>query len=356
MLNLSTAAVQTFTSISNLDRAHNRAKMSVIAVARAEDLLNNKKERLNQLIQQGITSGNKYTNMQREIATAEADLTVKIEKRGIEQGAVNDIYMLFATNVANVTISSMQTLAILDKNDIMLKKAKTAALKISNFFHMDQVRISAATAKAKFIEANAQNIATGAITKQTLAVKGLTTSVRAFMATNPVTLGLMVASTAAFAIHETNILGTKTALDELIGVEKDFQSQVKEGRDGIDAYDDSINSLGSSLNSDLPTSFQEAAKVIIRFNQLLSESEQKAINASVAVEQFQGSMAGGLRQRGGTFISRPTPPQTQKSQIQQGRGGKGKAHFRTPSQGGQNQALANALTATGEFFMADPFA
>ena len=42
MLNLSTAAVQTFTSISNLDRAHNRAKMSIIAVARAEDLLNNK--------------------------------------------------------------------------------------------------------------------------------------------------------------------------------------------------------------------------------------------------------------------------------------------------------------------------
>ena len=356
MLNLSTAAVQTFTSISNLDRAHNRAKMSVIAVARAEDLLNNKKERLNQLTQQGITSGNKYTNLQREIATAEADLTVKIEKRGIEQAAVNDIYMLFATNVANVTISSMQTLAILDKNQILLTKAKTAALKISNFFHMDQVRISAATAKAKFIEANMTGLATGAINKQTLAVKGLTASVRAFMASNPVTLGLMVASTAAFAIHETNILGTKTALDELIGVEKDFQSQVKEGRDGIDAYDDSISSLGSTLNSDLPTSFQEAAKVIIRFNQLLSESEQKAISASVAVEQFQGSMSGGPRKRGGTFIPRPTPPQTQKPQVQQGRGGTGRPHFRTPSQGGQNQALANALTATGDFLMADPFA
>ena len=42
MLNLSTAAVQTFTSISNLDRAANRLAMSKIALARAEDLLNNK--------------------------------------------------------------------------------------------------------------------------------------------------------------------------------------------------------------------------------------------------------------------------------------------------------------------------
>ena len=33
LLNLSTAAVQTYTSISNLDRANNRAKMSIIAVA-----------------------------------------------------------------------------------------------------------------------------------------------------------------------------------------------------------------------------------------------------------------------------------------------------------------------------------
>ena len=39
LLNLSTSAVQTWTSISNLDRAVNRHKMSVIAVARAQDLL-----------------------------------------------------------------------------------------------------------------------------------------------------------------------------------------------------------------------------------------------------------------------------------------------------------------------------
>jgi len=125
MLNLSTAAVQTFTSISNLDRANNRAKMSVIAVARAEDLRNNKLQRLNDMQAQGITSGGKYNNMLREISTATADLTVKSEKMKIEQAAVNDIYMLFASNIANVTISSMQTIAIL------LGRERSARLDIS---------------------------------------------------------------------------------------------------------------------------------------------------------------------------------------------------------------------------------
>ena len=59
MLNLSTAAVQTFTSISNLDRANNRAKMSVIAVARAEDLLANKIERQNTLREAGAQQDHK---------------------------------------------------------------------------------------------------------------------------------------------------------------------------------------------------------------------------------------------------------------------------------------------------------
>ena len=349
MLNLSTAAVQTFTSISNLDRANNRAKMSIIAVARAEDLLNNKKQRLIEMTEQGITSGGKYANMQREIATAEADLTVKIEKKGIEQAAVNDIYMLFATNIANVTISSMQTLAILDKNQIMLTKAKAAALKISNFFHMDQVRISAATTKAKFIEANAQNIATGAITKQTIAVKGLTASVRAFMASNPVTLGLMVASTAAFALHETNILGTKDALDELMGVEKDFESQVKGARDGIEDFDDSLGGLNSTLGSSLPDSFESATKVMIAFNNALRSTKESAHEAEVAVNNFYTSTAGG---RGGSFeVTNPPPP---KPQVQRRK--VGRPHFSTPSGGGQNEALANALSATGAFLMADPFA
>ena len=355
MLNLSTAAVQTFTSISNLDRANNRAKMSIIAVARAEDLLNNKRQRLKEMTEAGTTAGGKYANMQREIATAEADLTVKIEKKGIEQAAVNDIYMLFATNIANVTISSMQTLAILDKNQIMLTKAKAAALKISNFFHMDQVRISAATTKAKFIEANAQNIATGAITKQTIAVKGLTASVRAFMASNPVTLGLMVASTAAFALHESNILGTKDALDELMGVEKDFESQVKEGRDGIEEYDETLGKLNSTVGSSLPNSFESATKVMIAYTNSIRENISVVEQDAVAIEKLHGIIASGRDRKGGSASNIQPPPQVTQTAPTSNR--RFATNFSSPSvAGGQNEALANALSATGAFLMADPFA
>ena len=85
LLNLSTSAVQTFTSISNLDRAQNRAKMSVIAVARAQDLLANKEQRAAEMRERGIASGEKYKNILREIETATQDLTVKQEKQKIEQ-------------------------------------------------------------------------------------------------------------------------------------------------------------------------------------------------------------------------------------------------------------------------------
>ena len=132
LLNLSTSAIQTYTSISNLDRAQNRAKMSVIAVARAEDLLANKQQRATEMREAGTAGGQKYINILREIETAEQDLIVKTEKKTIEQNAVNDVYMLFAGNIANVAISSMQTIAVMDKNQIILTKAKNVAQKISN--------------------------------------------------------------------------------------------------------------------------------------------------------------------------------------------------------------------------------
>jgi hypothetical protein len=233
-LNLSTAMVQTFTSISNLDRANNRAKMSIIAVARAEDLLNNKKQRLKEMTEAGTTAGGKYANMQREIATATFDLTVKQEKQVIEQGAVNDIYMLFATNIANVTISSLQTITILYGHERSAKLASNAARKIGNFLHWEEVRASLATQRATAIETAMKLNNANATNVQATAMQRLALATRTFMSSNPILLALMIGSTAAFAIHESNILKTKDAYNELTGAEKDFESQVKEGRDGLE--------------------------------------------------------------------------------------------------------------------------
>jgi len=69
MLNLSTASVQVFTSMSNLDRAGNRLAQSNIAVARATDLLNNKELRLAQ-IRESAGDPRKQVLLTKEIATA----------------------------------------------------------------------------------------------------------------------------------------------------------------------------------------------------------------------------------------------------------------------------------------------
>ena len=113
MLNLTTATVQTITSFSNLDRAGNRLAQAQIAVSRSQDLLNNKQLRLNELQAAGAGHTQKAVNLTNELATARADLLVKSDKLKIEEGALLDIQMLFATNIANVMISSLQTIKTL---------------------------------------------------------------------------------------------------------------------------------------------------------------------------------------------------------------------------------------------------
>jgi hypothetical protein len=104
--------------------------MSVIAVARAEDLLANKIERQNTLRTSGLAGSQKYANITKEIATATADLTVKTEKmQELKQAAVNDIYMLFATNIANV--SKIRS-SISNKITICLLTRHVAVTEVSN--------------------------------------------------------------------------------------------------------------------------------------------------------------------------------------------------------------------------------
>ena len=248
MLNLSTSAVQTFTSISNLDRAVNRHKMSVIAVARAEDLLANKEERLRTLVEAGHGATQKAINLKRELATATADLAVKKEKESIEQGAVNDVYMLFAANIANVVISSMQTIAVMDKNQIILTKVKTVGQKIHNLSMFTSAKAAYASAAGNAADALAKKGATGATVGLTVAIKGLTAATKMFMASNPILLGAMIASTAAFIAYEANVLGMKDAVNSMIGVEEDFESQVHDTRAAIEAETAAINELTDSAD------------------------------------------------------------------------------------------------------------
>ena len=87
LMNLGTAAAQTFTSVSNLDRAANRLAQANLGVARSTDLMNNKELRLDELRARGLGNSKKAALLTNEIATARADLAIKTDKARIEEGA-----------------------------------------------------------------------------------------------------------------------------------------------------------------------------------------------------------------------------------------------------------------------------
>ena len=203
-LNLSTAIVQTYTSISNLDRANNRAKMSVIAVARAEDLLANKLERQNTLRTSGLAGSQKYANITKEISTATADLTVKTEKMRIEQAAVNDIYMLFATNIANVAISSLQTIGVLVGQEKLARLGVVLATKLQSAVltrHVAVTEVSNAAVGKTIIMHRAMTFAKLNDIRST---NGLTAATIAFTRAAWPLLAVTAAITAAYLIYENN--------------------------------------------------------------------------------------------------------------------------------------------------------
>nr|UVF62624.1 tail tape measure protein [Yangshan Harbor Nitrososphaeria virus] len=265
MLNLSTAAVQTYTSISNLARANNRAEMSVIAVARAKDLLNNKTQRLNEMTQQGITSGGKYANMQREIATATADLAVKTDKMAIEQDAVNDIYMLFATNIANVTISSMQTIAVLLGHERSARLANIAVMKIQKLLHIDTARAQYTETSSRIALSAAMRGGTATTIGLTAAVGGLTAATKALMVANAPLLAITAVMTAAWILYENNIGNVKDKIDSLMGVQKSHLEIMEEERLATSLLEESNNDLANSFGFTIPKSLGIATVELAKF-------------------------------------------------------------------------------------------
>ena len=313
MLNLSTAAVQTFTSISNLDRANNRAKMSIIAVARAEDLLNNKQERLNQLRESGTASAAQLANMEREIATATADLTVKQEKQAIEQAAVNDIYMLFATNVANVTVSSMQTLAVLDKSDILLKKGRVLGQKLLTLTTWQSVAATRAESAARR-ENMAGLMALPAVNNAAaLSYKSLTFAQRAStMATRAGTMALnglkialgpigliFIGISAAMVAYEQNLGNIKDIINDLLGITDDFEQNLLDDRDATEELTNATIDLHSAVGK--PDSWESAVKAMQKYRQELKNIRDEQLLAKQAdalikqglPQQIAGFSAGG---------------------------------------------------------------
>jgi hypothetical protein len=247
MLNLSTAAVQTFTSVSNLDRAANRLAQSKLGVARSTDLLNNKELRLNELQERGLAGSRKAALLTNEIATARADLAIKTDKARIEEGALLDIQLLFATNIANVMISSIQTIKTM--RDMQALSTIRATIAESGLIMKMKGLIFAQRA----VSLNAIGTTT-AFKGMTIGIKGMTLSVKGLMlALGPIAL-IIGGVTLAMQAYEENWGGFKDSMQSALPFLKETNSDLDDAaailendRIAMEGYTGAVDGLSGSL-------------------------------------------------------------------------------------------------------------
>jgi hypothetical protein len=108
-INLTTAFVQTETTISNLRRAKTSLKAAMVGVERANDLLIRKQSMLRDEYKKAAPDMTKIKLLTNEIATAEDDLIVKQDRIIDQREQLKDTYKLFALNLLNVSFSAIQT-------------------------------------------------------------------------------------------------------------------------------------------------------------------------------------------------------------------------------------------------------
>jgi len=109
-INLTTSLTQTYTSVSNLQRAKTSLAASAVGVERALDLQARKQFQLREEQKKAIPNLGKITLLTNELATAHDDLSVKQQRVKDQTDAVNDTYVLFALNLATVGFSAIQTI------------------------------------------------------------------------------------------------------------------------------------------------------------------------------------------------------------------------------------------------------
>jgi len=310
MLNLTTAGVQTFTSMSNIDRAGNRLAQSNIAVARATDLLNNKELRLQQIRESG-GDPRKVVLITKEIATARADLTVKTDKLKIEEGALRDVQLLFATNIANVTISSMQTITTLKQAQVFATLKQIFVTKILNRVMQRTVVISATGAPVF-------RAFTASTRLGTFAIKGLTISVKGLLLTlGPIAL-VIGGIAAVMHVWENDIGGVKTALQEWFPFLRDQTALLKDTQETIGDTTQSYAELTEGLGglTDTEPELKEWALLTAKHMRLVRDEARlsKDTIATLVDETNNLGKAGGRLK---DFQLRPKGPGDSASQEDQ---------------------------------------
>ena len=291
MLNLSTSAVQTYTSISNLARAENRAAASAVGLERANDLLARKEEQLKKIIEAGNGAGRDAILIRKEIATATQDLAVKTDKLKIEQEAVTDVYLLFFANLANVGVSTMMIYKTMMENQTKatvwnsITKAKNTV--VTKFNSLAQWNSS----KSFLASSVSSKAATGGLVAQTLATRVATVATKGLtMALGPIGL-IIIGISAAMLAYETNFKGFRDGINSFLGIQDDFNEGLGETKDGMDELGQSTDKMGNKIDK-LPETWKQARTALnkyrddlirAKYDQDLMADSTKRLNGKIAI-------------------------------------------------------------------------
>ena len=203
-INLTTSFAQTYTSLSNIQRAQTTVAAATVSLERAEDLLQRKQVQLNDERRKALPNMDKIRLLTNEISTAERDLGVKRQKLTDATNQANDTNILFGINLLNVSFAALQT----GKSMIDMAKASTVA-----------------------------SVGVSGVSK---AVKGLRTALT-FLQTHPVFLVV----TAGILAWE---LGLSKLIKQVYGVDYSIQG-LTESALGLDQMKDATEILGTEFEN-----------------------------------------------------------------------------------------------------------
>lgn len=239
-LNLSTSFAQLYTSTSNLKRVNNEHAASIVSVERAQDQLLRKEIQLNREVEKNGQNSAKAILIRRQIATASDDLKVKIENEKLAQDKINDTYVLFATNVANVAFGAIQTLKTMRDLHVVAIVKETIATKLLQASQASQ----AATTVVSKDAITGMTLAHGGAIASTVALTGATHGLTNAMRIMWVASGIGAAITAVSIAYEAYVNNWGKFGDMVngaLGIQKEHKDLVDET---TTAYGDLTTAVG----------------------------------------------------------------------------------------------------------------
>ncbi len=188
-----------FFSYGNLEKGQLRVDRAQNEVNKSNLALQNAQDKLNALVEKGITSGPQYEQALLKLSTAQEDVRIKTQQAAQAQGDLSEAQTQFALSVVPTVFSAVTGM----REGIMALKDAQVFQRLETILGMNTSR---ADAGAKAFQTGAIRAADGATKQLTLSTKLLN------LAMGPVGIAILGVSTF-MALFATNAFGIRDAIN-----------------------------------------------------------------------------------------------------------------------------------------------